>query len=188
MNEAPTTEILVGAIADVPAELIDVPAVPTVIRNRDSRGRFQRPPIHIARAKATGCLFYEVKDGTTHSRNHCGDIRGRVRRCHSSARGWLCTVCIEVDGCTDDDTKATKIGSARCEGCDVMLTMTKYPTVLVSGVGQIRDFRVCRKCRKSGIHPVGEFGVDPSDAEALAEAVANDWRPRTTAQLSRKGA
>lgn len=154
-----------------------VVAVPTAaLRHRDSKGRFQCPPLHIDFVRSRGTMWTD-DDRNTHCRNHCGDIVGRVRR--TTSPGWLCATCIEVDsdhGLPDDP--APKIGSSRCEGCDVMLTMTKYPTALVTGVGQVRDFRVCRKCRKSGIHPKGEFGVDPNDADALAEAVANDWRPK----------
>lgn len=158
----------------------EVVAVPTrAIANRDRKGRFQCAPLHIDFCRTKGNLHYDA-NGTTHSRRHCGDIVGRVRPSGSRVHGWLCATCIAVDGedTTADDAKATKCGSAVCEGCDRRLRIIKFPTTLLTGVGQVRDFRVCRDCRRDGMSPTGELGVDPLDPVAMARAIATDWRPR----------
>lgn len=168
--DEPTTTTTEGTFAEVVA-------IPTkALRNRDAKGRFQCPPLHIDFVRSRGTLWTD-DSGDSHSRRHCGDVSGRTRRTTTS--GWLCSTCIAVDGDVPvDDPKPTKCGSARCEGCYALLPMKKYPTALLTGVGQVRDFRVCRSCRKSGVTPIGELGVDANDADALAAAVASDWRPR----------
>lgn len=95
----------------------------------------------------------------------------------TSPTAWVCGHCTET-AVTFEDDDVSKRGSARCRACDTMLSVTKFPTVRLDGIGQIRDTRVCRACHRNGAHVTGELPGTMVDGRYVdpAEQVFAEYR------------
>lgn len=92
---------------------------------------------------------------------------------------WVCTHCApwwdQHNTPEDSDMGSPSSGCGQCEACGYFRPITKFPTTKVSGVGQVRDHRICRDCRKAGAtsgHQ--EIGWDMGDDRA------DPWHPLST--------